>query len=325
MSTTSIMTLEQDVNQWYLVWGGICVFFMQTGFCMLECGSVRNLNSKNICIKNLLDSCISCLAFWAMGYAWAFGKENNSGDGSDGNNNFLGHRGFFLAGKEYTDNGGSQYAMWFFQWAFAATATSIVSGALAERCGMTAYFLYAFILSGFVYPVIVHWVWSDEGWLSTRNENPDQRYFDTGVIDFAGSGVVHLTGGVAALVGAIFLGPRTGRFYSNSEGATVIKDMPPNNPSLQVLGTFILWLAWYAFNGGSTWAVSGASTTLARTCVTTTIAASSCALTAVLIKFFATGSEYDLTYAMKGVLAGLVSITAGCSVVEPWADRKSVV
>ena len=286
---------------------------------MLECGSVRSKNSKNICIKNLLDSCVSCIAFWSMGYAFAFGKEENR-TGNDGNNNFMGHRGFFLAGNGY-NNDGSHYAIWFFQWAFAATATSIVSGAVAERCGMTAYFIYAFLLSAFVYPVVVHWVWSEEGWLSTSNENPNQRYFDTGVIDFAGSGVVHLTGGIAAFVGAALLGPRTGRFITNNDNVTVIKDMLPHNSALQVLGTFILWLGWYAFNGASTLSItaSGSGLVLARVCVTTTICASSCALTAVIIKAVCSGGEYDLGYAMNGVLAGLVSITAGCSVVEPWA------
>jgi Amt family ammonium transporter len=305
------MVSDADINSWYLIWGGICVFFMQTGFCMLECGSVRSKNSKNICVKNLLDSCVSTIAFWSMGWAFAYGTETDS----DKNNDYMGHRGFFLAGNGY-NNDGSQYANWFFQWAFAATATSIVSGAVAERCGMTAYFIYAFILAGFVYPVVVHWVWCPEGWLSTGNSDP---YFDTGVIDFAGSGVVHLTGGIAAFVGAAILGPRTGRFYTNTDGQTVIKEMPPHTSALQVLGTFILGLGWYAFNGGSTLKITEQGVTLARVCVTTTICASACSLTAVIIKSVLSGGEYDLGYAMNGVLAGLVSITAGCPVVEPWA------
>lgn len=315
---TSFNAVTTNLDQWYYVWGGICVFFMQAGFCMLECGSVRSKNARNICIKNLLDACIATICWWSFGYAVAFGGENDTHGDS---NEFIGHTGFFLEGGGQNPDG-VNYAQFFFQWAFAATAASIVSGAVAERCQMTAYFIYCIVLTSFVYPVVVHWAWSYKGWLSPwRNDySTNQAYFDTGVIDFAGSGVVHLTGGVAAFVGAAFLGPRSGRFY-DKDGVMMIKEMPPHNSALQVLGTFILWLGWYAFNGASTLAITpaGYGVLLARVVVTTTLSASSCAITCVAIKAMETGGEYDLGYAMNGVLAGLVSITGPCAVVEPWA------
>merc|ERR1711968_54170 len=181
-----------------------------------------------------------------------------------------------------------------------AAAVSITSGAVAERCQMTGYLMYSMLLGGFVYPVVVHWCWSSDGWLSnfasggnptTDDYDPARTWVSVGVIDFAGSGVVHLTGGVAGFMGALILGPRTGRF--DSDGSVVKEGFSPQSSALQALGTFILWFGWYA------------------------LSAAACAITNVLIQYVITGGEYSLGATLNGVLGGLVSITAGCPVVEP--------
>lgn len=300
------------LDVFWLVWAGATVFFMQAGFAMLCAGSVRNKNVKNIMLKNLLDACGGALGFWSIGYALAYG-----GSGSDFKA-FIGSENFFLRGL----SSGGDYIGWFFQFAFAATAATIVAGTVAERCKMIAYILYSLFLTGFVYPVVVYAIWASSGFLTAFNDDP---LFGVGMVDFAGSGVVHMTGGYTALVAAYVLGPRKGRFYDNDgnmldEPAT----FAPHSVALQVLGTFILWFGWYGFNPGSTLAIASASAAqVAALCaVNTTVAAAAGCVTALftdsLMGRLQTGeSEYDLTMAMNGALGGLVAITAGCSVVTP--------
>lgn len=283
------------------------VFFMQCGFAMLCAGSVRQKNVKNIMLKNLLDACGGALGFWSIGHALA----NSSGS------TFIG-----TDGKYFFLNDENDYIGFFFQFAFAATAATIVAGTVAERCKMSAYLCYSLFLTAFVYPVVVHAVWNTQGFLSAFAGNP---LFGVGMIDFAGSGVVHMTGGATALVAAVVLGPRLGRFYD--ENGTALEkpvDFPPHSVSLQVLGTFILWFGWYGFNPGSTLAIVGYGNITALCAVTTTLAAAtgcvSAMFTDTIIGLIKDGeSEYDLTMAMNGALGGLVGITANCSVVEPWA------
>ena len=302
---------------------------MQAGFAMLEVGSVRKKNSKNILVKNFMDACIGAIMWWAMGYAIAFGTDNDRNRFAGGGDGYLWfnkvQRG--SSGEDPSalgQPGVGYYQFWFFQYAFSAAAASITSGAVAERCQMAAYFMYSMILVGFVYPVVVHWCWSSDGWLSNfamgesggDDYNPARTWTSVGVIDFAGSGVVHLTGGVAGFMGALILGPRTGRFAP--DGSVVTKGFSPQSSALQALGTFLLWFGWYAFNAGSTLGMwSGAPVVAARCCVTTTLCAASCAITNVIINYFLTGGEYSLGATLNGVLAGLVSITAGCPVVTP--------
>merc|ERR1719453_3058206 len=297
---------------WY-IYCGTLVFLMQAGFAMLEVGSVRKKNSKNILVKNFMDACIGAIMWWATGYAIAFGTDK------DRNRFAGGGDGYFWFNKVDTASGQPDvgfYQFWFFQYAFAA----------AERCQMAAYFLYACLLVGLVYPVVVHWVWSADGWLSNfagkeagdpavDDYNPARTWVSVGVIDFAGSGVVHLTGGVSGFMGALILGPRIGRFV---EGSVVTKGFSPQSSALQALGTFLLWFCWYAFNAGSTLGMwEGAPLVAARCCVTTTLSAAACAITNVIINYLLTGGEYSLNATLNGVLGGLVSITAGCPVVEP--------
>ena len=282
---------------------------MQAGFAMLCAGSVRAKNAKNIMLKNLLDACGAALGFWAFGWGFAYGGQ----DGSE--KTFIGNDDFFLAGQ-------NDHKSWFFQFAFAATAATIVAGTVAERCTMIAYLCYSSFLTAFIYPVVAHAIWSQSGFLSAFNSEP---VFDVGVVDFAGSGVVHLTGGCSALIAAIVLGPRIGRFHDEN-GAKLLepKEMPGHSASLQILGTFILWVGWYGFNPGSTLGImyAGAGEVASLSAVTTTIAAAADCVSALGIRFFASPKSertYDLTAAMNGALGGLVAITASCSVVQPWA------
>lgn len=200
------------------------VFGMQCGFAMLCAGSLRSKNAKNIMLQNILDACGGALGFFICGYAFAFGSNGKFIGSSEGLFALSG----VVAGTDLID--------FFFQFAFAASAATIVAGTIAERCKMSAYFCYALALTAFVYPVVVHAVWNSDGFLSIANENPLR---GVGMIDFAGSGVVHMTGGMCALIGAIILGPRIGRFYDeNGKPLETPATFAPHSVSLQILGTF---------------------------------------------------------------------------------------
>jgi len=202
----------------------------------------------------------------------------------------------------------------------AATATTIPAGAVAERFNFNAYLADTFLISAWVYPVVVHWVWSPNGWLSAFNTKAP--LFGSGMIDFAGSAVVHMVGGLSGLVGAVLVGPRLGRFDSNGQPV----DMPGHSATLVVLGTCLLWFGWYGFNPGSTLNIAAATSSLSanlyltsgRAAVTTTLAGGAAVLTA-LISGFVRKRAWDLLDVCNGALVGFVSITAGCAVVEPWA------
>merc|ERR1719482_2633806 len=202
--------------------------------------------------------------------------------------------------------------MWFFQWAFCAAAATIVSGGVAERCRMGAYMIYSFLMSAVIYPVVVCSTWG-YGWLETWVKQEDGTPV-AGYIDFAGSGVVHLTGGIGALVGAIIVGKRIGRFDPDVDQL----EFMPHNQALSVLGTFILWFGWYGFNPGSTLGMSDNATaqTAALVAMNTTLSASTGGLTVFTLRYFLGGKKFDLGGFCNGILAGLVSITAPCSNVE---------
>lgn len=309
--TDTVTMLAGNTDIFYTLFCGAAIFLMQCGFAMLCAGSIRQKNVKNIMLKNLLDACGGALGYWAVGFGVAY--EGGAFIGTSGPR-------FFLNG--YT--GGASYIDFFFQFTFAATAATIVAGTVAERCKMVAYLCYSIFLTGFVYPVVVHAIWNSAGFLSAFNDNP---LGGVGMIDFAGSGVVHMTGGATALIAAIILGPRIGRFY-DEDGNPLDKpyDFPAHSVALQVLGTFILWFGWYGFNPGSTLSISpdGYGDIAGLCAVTTTLSAAAGAVSSMftdtLVGFLAEGEvEYDLTCCMNGCLGGLVGITAGCSVVEPWA------
>jgi Amt family ammonium transporter len=233
---------------------------------------------------------------------------------------FIGTQDFFLT--NFTT--GPEYIGWFFQFAFAATSATIVAGTVAERCKMSAYLCYSFFLTAFVYPIIVRSIWSTSGFLSAFTDEP---FRGVGVIDFAGSGVVHLCGGTTSLIAAIILGPRKGRFHDeDGNPLEEPRTFAAHSVALQILGTFILWVGWYGFNPGSALLIANPTSAAvsALAAVTTTIAGAAgcvtCMFTDTIIDAMKTGeASYDLTMAMNGCLGGLVAVTAGCAVVTPWA------
>jgi Amt family ammonium transporter len=277
---------------WTLL-AAVLVFFMQAGFAMVEAGFTRAKNASNILMKNLMDFSIGSIAYWAVGFAIMFGSDRGG---------FLGTSGFFLAGGDpSTAEGLWQLAYWMFQVVFAATAATIVSGAMAERTKFVAYLIYSAVISAFVYPVVGHWIWGG-GWLG-----------DLGMIDFAGSTVVHSVGGWAGLMGALLLGPRMGK-YLKVNGETSVKAIPGHNIPLAALGVFILWFGWFGFNAGST--TSGTNLSIATIAVTTNLAASAGSASAMLYSWIRFGKP-DPSMSLNGALAGLVAITAGCAVMSP--------
>jgi len=317
-------TAVEEINTFYLMWAGALIFLMQAGFAMLSAGSIRAKNVSNILLKNLLDACIGCVAWFLVGYGFAYDVDVCVGDACDAPgahkaSPFIGSgpTNFALSGVvDYGPNATSSGYDWitfFFQYTFAAAAATIVSGAVAERCQLVAYLVYSFCITGLVYPVVVHWVWDAAGFLSAAN--PDALL--SGMIDFAGSGVVHMTGGWAALVGAKVLGPRTGRFEHPA-------DFEGHSTPLQAIGTFLLWFGWYGFNPGSTLYIHGASRDMARAAVTTTLSGAVGGITGLFAKKFLPSrlggsGYYEIGHTCNTLLGGLVGITAGCSVVRPWA------
>lgn len=294
----AVADLTTGLDTAWLLLAAFLVFFMQLGFAMVESGFVRAKNTTNILMKNVLDACVGGLAFFAVGFALAYGVSGETSNGLFGDGNFL------LSGFD-------DYATWIFQFAFAATAATIVSGAMAERTRFGAYLVYTVFITALIYPVVVHWAWDGNGWLTAFKDDP---IGTNGYIDFAGSGVVHMVGGFAGLMGAMIVGPRLGKYAGGKVNA-----IPGHSIALGTLGMFVLWVGWYGFNPGSTLALSGGFAELAaKVAVTTTLAACAGGVTAVLVSKLRSG-VYDMGLTINGVLGGLVAITAPCAVVDPWA------
>ncbi len=276
---------------WTLVAAAL-VFFMQAGFAMVEAGFTRSKNAVNIMMKNLLDFAVGTLAYWAIGFAVMFGVTSTG---------WFGTTGFFLSDfiKEVNP---WIYAFYMFQVVFAATAATIVSGAMAERTKFVSYLIYSLFVSAIIYPVFGSWAWGSlykgGGWLE-----------GLGFIDFAGSTVVHSIGGWVALAGAIVLGPRIGKYTKNGR----VNPIPGHNIPLAALGVFILWLGWFGFNPGST---TAATTDIARIFVDTNLAAAAGVVSAMITAWIIF-KKPDAGLTLNGALAGLVGITAGCANVSP--------
>ena len=285
---------------------------------MLEAGTVRHKNVTEIIIKNIADANITAFCFWAFGYSIAFVPSDNGFAGGSGS--------IGLFSNSIADYGGN--IQWFMQWCFVSTSTSIVSGAVAERCKMISYIAYSALMSSVVYPIIAYWVWSERGWLSPFNADPETR-LAYGVIDFAGCGVVHMTGGCAALIGAYFVGPRKGCFYRNNDNKVVKRAYTMNSQVARAIGAFSLWFGWFFFNSGTafTFDATGAENVLSagNIAVNTTLSAASGAFAATIIGWYyivREGGPVSFfnqlnTYLINGLLAGLVSITSSCAVVTP--------
>lgn len=276
------------------VWVALCaalIFFMEAGFALLEAGFVRAKNAMSIIAKVIIDITFGGIAFFAVGFGIAYGASNgwfalNFGimDGDLG-------LGLTVSNKLF----------WFIQLGFAIAAISIVSGALAERMKLWSYAILVVIFCGVMYPLVANWVWNPNGWLAMRGFN-----------DFAGSAAVHAMGGFSALAAAIVLGPRIGKYSKDGNANTI----PGHNLPLASVGAFILWFGWFGFNPGSTLGAVGNWELIGSVAANTFLASAAGGIATMFYTYFSYG-KIDITMVINGILAGLVSITAGCNVVGP--------
>lgn len=276
---------------WTLVAAAL-VFGMQVGFVMLEAGFARSREAVNVLVAGIADTCLCGITFWLWGFAFLFGEGTP----------WIGTTGFALQGlpATYGATGIPLLAFWVFQFAFADTCSTITSGAMIGRCSFVGDLLYSVVVTGFLYPIVGHWVWGPDGWLATL-----------GFRDFAGSTVVHTIGGAISLAGAIALGPRLGRVFKRDGGGP----MPAHDLILGAAGGLLLWFGWYGFNAGST--LSAMDTAgIGRVAFNTTLAACAGGLTALAVSWVRT-RKWDLALTTNGFLAGLVAITAPCYWVDP--------
>ena len=285
--------MYSSVDTIWVLLGAALVFFMQAGFAMVETGFTRAKNAGNIVMKNMMDLSLGTIVFWVLGFGLMFG-ENIGG--------FIGTPDFFVHGDYGAEGGYPSYAFLIFQTVFCATAATIVSGAMAERTKFISYCAYSIIISAIIYPISGHWIWGG-GWLS-----------EMGFHDFAGSTAVHMVGGVAALVGAKILGPRLGKYEEDGK----VNAIPGHSLTLGALGVFILWFAWFGFNGCSTVSATGDDTLISMGSIfVTTNMAAAAASTATMILTWIRYGKPDVSMTLNGALAGLVAITAGCDLVNP--------
>ncbi len=268
---------------WFMI-GALLVFFMQCGFAMVETGFTRAKNAGNIIMKNLMDFCIGTVVFSLLGFGLMMSENYVAG--------FIGIPSLTM----FTDWTNFDWNTFVFQLVFCATAATIVSGSMAERTKFSAYCVYSAVISLVVYPIESGWVWNSQGWLA-----------QLGCVDFAGSIVIHMVGGISALVGAIILGPRIGKYGKNGK----VNAIPGHSITLGALGVFILWFAWYGFNGAA--AEDGAR--LGQILLTTTIAPAVATVTCMIFTWIKNGKP-DVSMCLNASLAGLVAVTAGCADVD---------
>ena len=292
----AIETVQTNANILWTLLAACLVFWMQAGFAFVESGFTRAKSAAHIMMKNMLDMSIGALGYWALGFGLMFGVSTAV---------YVGGDHFFLSPDNGTADGQWEYTFWMFQVVFAATAATIVSGAMAERTKFQGYLIYSVVISAFIYPVFGHWAWGtlllgdqSGAWLA-----------NVGFLDFAGSTVVHSVGAWAALAGAIVVGPRIGKFDAQGKA----RPIPGHSMTMAALGVFILFLGWFGFNAGSTTTADGA---ISRIAVNTFLAACAGAIAAMIVswkKF----EKPDIGMTLNGVLAGLVGITAPCDIVTP--------
>ena len=284
------------VEFWLLI-GTALIFWMQAGFAMVETGFTRAKNAGNIIMKNLMDFCIGTIVFSILGYTLMMGQDALYGLVGIPNLDMWTDFKSFIASPEEGFTGATTFV---FNLVFCATTATIVSGAMAERTKFSAYCIYSAIISLFIYPIEAHWIWGG-GWLSSL-----------GFHDYAGSCAIHMVGGIAALVGAIFLGPRIGKYVRDPGGKVIkVNAIPGHSITLGALGVFILWLGWYGFNG----AAATTASQLASIFLTTTIAPSVATVTTMLYTWIKNGKP-DVSMCLNASLAGLVGITAGCDALD---------
>ena len=297
MGTQEIVSLvtktvsTQVFGVWFLI-GAALVFFMQAGFAMVETGFTRAKNAGNIIMKNLMDFCIGTVVFVLLGFSLMMAEDYVMG--------FIGipNMDIFSDFTGFIETNASSFV---FNLVFCATAATIVSGSMAERTKFVSYCIYSGVISLFVYPIEAGWVWNSQGWL-----------VNLGFHDFAGSAAIHSVGGVTALIGAIMVGPRLGKYISSKEGKVKkVNAIPGHSITLGALGCFILWFGWYGFNGAAAWD----NTSLASIFLTTTIAPAVATVTTMLYTWIKNGKP-DVSMCLNASLAGLVGIPAGCDALD---------
>ncbi|MBQ9513358.1 MAG: ammonium transporter [Clostridia bacterium] len=277
----------ETTSLWFLI-GAILVFFMQCGFAMVETGFTRAKNAGNIIMKNLMDFCIGTVTYLLLGAGLIFGEDVLFGLIGTPNFDFISHFASY------------DWSKFFFNLVFCATAATIVSGSMAERTKFSSYCIYSAIISLIIYPIEAHWVWGG-GWLSKL-----------GFIDYAGSTLIHMVGGICALIGAILVGPRLGKYTKDKDGKIVkVNAIQGHSLTLGALGVFILWFCWYGFNGAAATSVSE----LAQVLATTTVAPALATVTCMIFTWIKNGKP-DVSMCLNASLAGLVAITAGCANVD---------
>lgn len=297
MSAENVVSLIQEVASkevfsiWFLI-GAALVFFMQAGFAMVETGFTRAKNAGNIIMKNLMDFCIGTVAFVLLGFCLMMSEEYIMGFIGVPNLNIFTDFGGFI------ENNASSFV---FNLIFCATAATIVSGAMAERTKFISYCVYSGVISLVVYPIEAGWIWNSKGWLSQM-----------GFHDFAGSAAIHAVGGLTALIGAVMVGPRLGKYIKDKSGKVKkVNAIPGHSVTLGALGCFILWFGWYGFNGAAAWD----STSLASIFLTTTIAPAVATCVTMIFTWIKNGKP-DVSMCLNASLAGLVGITAGCDALD---------
>ncbi|MCK4749423.1 MAG: ammonium transporter, partial [Bacteroidales bacterium] len=291
--TTAVSEFTISIDTIWILVAAILVMFMQPGFAMVEAGFTRTKNTANILMKNLMDFSIGSLIFWMLGYTLMYGEDIGG---------FVGKISLFFGSNEI--NGVPDKASLMFQTVFAATAATIVSGAVAERTKFSAYLVFTIAITAVIYPISGHWVWGG-GWLSSMA---------TPFHDFAGSTVVHSVGAWVGLAGAVVIGPRIGKYTKDRKARAI----PGQNLAMGALGVFILWFGWFGFNPGSQLAAAGSenASAISHIFITTNLAAAAGAVTAMIVTWIKY-KRPGLSITLNGALAGLVAITAGCDVVSP--------
>lgn len=311
-----------DINTSFLLTSGYLVFMMQLGFALLTVGAIQAKSVKSVCLKNLMDVCAGGVGYFLFGYAFAYGDPqtcDEAGTCTSAGNPFIGSKTFALHNLPETS-----YQIYYFQFVFAVSTATIVSGAVAERVKFIAYGLYALYLTIWVYPVLTHWVWSTSGWASPTRTTGGL-FIGSGVYDTVGSGAVHAVGGWAGLAGAMVAGPRMGRFDRDGKP----RPMPGHNSVFFIAGVLLLWFGFYGFNPGTMGMIIAAdgssfAMVVARCAMSTTMGACFGGCTALLVMLaytkFRTGhAVWDLCMSANGALTGMVVITSGCATFEPWA------
>ena len=288
---TSDIARSEVFGVWFLM-GAALVFFMQAGFAMVESGFTRAKNAGNIIMKNLMDFCIGTICFMFVGFSLMMAEDYAFGIIGIPNLEII--TDFSGSIKNHASN-------FVFNLVFCATAATIVSGAMAERTKFSSYCLYSAMISLFVYPVEAGWVWNSQGWLAQK-----------GFHDFAGSAAIHTVGGLSALIGAIMVGPRLGKYIEDETGEIIkVNAIPGHSIVLGAMGSFILWFGWYGFNGAAAWDISA----LTSIFLTTTIAPAAATFTTMLYTWYKLGKP-DVSMCINASLAGLVGITAGCDALD---------